>query len=92
MAGPALEIKHCTLNSSTVDKRTSLAVGAIENGKLYLAPIDSVVQMRPSMAHLNLSKEEKERQEAGEEEEEAVEEKLEMVSVRALDMQIMQRH
>ncbi|KAH7659911.1 DNA-directed RNA polymerase III subunit Rpc5 protein [Dioscorea alata] len=51
-ADPLFE-KKVTLSSSEVPFATQYAVGVLVGDKLYLNPLDRVVQFRPSMAHAN---------------------------------------
>jgi hypothetical protein len=39
-----------------VEQHALLALGVIQDGKLLLAPVDMMLQMRPNLAHLNVMK------------------------------------
>lgn len=47
-------IKAVTLRSAPVENRTSFAVGRIQDGTLYLVPIDHCLQLRPTCSHLHV--------------------------------------
>ncbi|WOK95088.1 hypothetical protein Cni_G03795 [Canna indica] len=49
----SLRLKKQTLCSSTTPLVTSYAIGILKENQLHLNPVHAVVQLRPSMAHLN---------------------------------------
>ncbi|KAK9820135.1 hypothetical protein WJX72_006476 [[Myrmecia] bisecta] len=57
-ANPAAAIQHLTLTSRNVDVSTSYAVGTVRGDRLLLASLDEAMQMRPSLAHLDVAREE----------------------------------
>jgi DNA-directed RNA polymerase-3 subunit RPC5 len=50
------QINKLTLRSQLVEAKSSMAMGTIQDGKLLLAPIDLCLQLRPNLAHLNVSR------------------------------------
>ncbi|TMW69325.1 hypothetical protein Poli38472_001481 [Pythium oligandrum] len=48
-----LKQKHLRLQSSSVPALTNYAVGVFREGQLHLTPISGVLQMRPSLAHID---------------------------------------
>ncbi|XP_020103180.1 DNA-directed RNA polymerase III subunit RPC5 isoform X3 [Ananas comosus] len=48
-----LRIKKQTLSSSTVPQVTSYAIGLRKSNQIFLNSIDAIVQLRPSMVHLD---------------------------------------
>lgn len=50
------KIDKVTLRSQLVETKASMAVGTIQDGKLLLAPLDLCLQLRPNLAHLNVSR------------------------------------
>lgn len=48
-----IQIKKQTLSSSKVALTTNYAVGLLRGNKLHLAPLDAIVQLRPSMKYLD---------------------------------------
>ncbi|CEG38827.1 dna-directed rna polymerase iii subunit rpc5-like protein [Plasmopara halstedii] len=60
--------KHLRLQSSSVPALSNYAVGVFRQGQLHLTPLTSIMQMRPSLSHID---------DAANEEEEDLEEKIE---------------
>eukprot|EP00897_Mesotaenium_endlicherianum_P002455 jgi/Mesen1/2237/ME000152S01322 len=52
-APDALLIKHQTLASSKISLLTDYAIGVLRGNQLYLNPVQAVVQLRPSLRHLD---------------------------------------
>eukprot|EP00250_Pteridium_aquilinum_P012057 c20483_g1_i1 orf=65-2383(+) len=48
-----IKIKKQTLSSSKMSMTTNYAVGLLRGNKLHLAPLDALVQLRPSMKYLD---------------------------------------
>ncbi|KAI5076306.1 hypothetical protein GOP47_0008371 [Adiantum capillus-veneris] len=48
-----LKIQKQTLSSSKIALTTNYAVGLLRGNKLHLAPLDAIVQLRPSMKYLD---------------------------------------
>ncbi|RLN74506.1 hypothetical protein BBJ28_00016311 [Nothophytophthora sp. Chile5] len=48
-----LQQKHLLLQSSNVPALTNYAVGVFRQGQLHLTPVSAVMQMRPSLAHID---------------------------------------
>jgi DNA-directed RNA polymerase-3 subunit RPC5 len=48
-----LKQKHLRLQSASVPALSNYAVGVFRQGQLHLTPLSSVMQMRPSLAHID---------------------------------------
>jgi DNA-directed RNA polymerase III subunit RPC5 len=48
-----LKQKHLRLQSSSVPALTNYAVAVFRDGQLHLSPVSGVLQMRPSLAHID---------------------------------------
>jgi DNA-directed RNA polymerase-3 subunit RPC5 len=55
-----LKQKYQRLQSTTVPALTNYAVGAFRQGQLHLTPVQAVMQMRPSLAHIDAAADEEE--------------------------------
>jgi hypothetical protein len=58
-AEPHVRCKKQTLRSVPVPTRATYAVGLMRDGALHLVPVNSAVQLRPSLAHLDAEDEKK---------------------------------
>lgn len=58
-AEPHVRTKKQTLRSVPVPTRATYAVGLMRDGALHLVPVNSAVQLRPSLAHLDAEDEKK---------------------------------
>lgn len=70
-AAPLLD--RMRLESTAIEPATRYMVGLLHDGALHLVPLDAVLQMRPSMQHVDLlsQADERQRRPAGADEEEA---------------------
>ncbi|KAL4139311.1 hypothetical protein PRIC2_002808 [Phytophthora ramorum] len=75
-----LKQKHLRLQSSSVPALTNYAVGVFRQGQLHLTPLSSVMQMRPSLSHIDDAVNE-------EEEDMEVEEKVEAPAAEMKEVQ-----
>ena len=81
------KIHSFKLRSTLVEAKTTWSVGTIMDGKLLLAPVDFALQLRPSLAHLNVGNMQPKKKE-GEESEEEEEDEPKM---RAVEVQVQKR-
>mmetsp|Transcript_87 Transcript_87/g.290 ORF Transcript_87/g.290 Transcript_87/m.290 type:complete len:429 (-) Transcript_87:89-1375(-) len=52
---PAMRLKQLSLVSQPTELSTSFAIGTIRDGKVILAPFIDALQLRPSMAHVDVA-------------------------------------